>query len=147
MTAKPVYETIVKLLETFGYATISQLSKLSGVKAAEVLNIVHKNRELMKFSGKQQIIGFNNSRAVYRNPGERWYTTEEINYGAAKKLVVSHPDVCEDLKEHYMCGWLGDSHGISVILYNEDNLKKLHERGYISLKERQTIPFSEQWVE
>lgn len=144
--SKPVYKTIIKLLETFGYATITQLSKLSGVKAAEVLNIVHQNRNLLVFNKKQQIIG-TNSKIVYKNPSERWYTTEEINYGAAKKLVVSYPDVCEDMKENYICGGFGDSYGVRVILYNAGNLKTLHDRGFISLKERQIIPLSEQWNE
>jgi hypothetical protein len=131
---KPIFHALKELLKFKKNTTISELSKVSGKKAFDVLRTINQNSDLLKIDHNNgTIFGFIDvSTQQKSNAFEqgKTYRVNPINYGRAAELQTrSHKPEVVGLKQAYLAGGLGDSYTMHVILDNEENRKTLEKLG------------------
>ena len=138
-----ILETIREILKFKDYATISEVSKLSGISQAEVLKIINKNGAYVWRNRK-------NGRITRVDPRSKlikdlWNSGEYysiVSYGAwshegyeikvpeDKKEVISHLSVKQ------CTGGIGDSWYITLVEATDENIKEVESLGFTNWDKR-----------
>ena len=138
-----ILETIREILKFKDYATISEISKISGIPQAEVLKVVNKN-------GAYVWRTRNNGRITRVDPRSKliedlWNSGEYysiVSYGAwshegyeikvpeDKKGVISHLSVKQ------CTGGIGDSWYITLVEATDENTKEVESLGFTNWDKR-----------
>ena len=143
-----ILESIKNLLVFKGSATISEIAKASGKKYPEALLCLTKNRNLIIVK-KTKVVGFKDVVAVQKSEAyDKGLSYKEIaiNYGVQFTYETNNP-FGETLKEHYICGWLGDSYTVNVILATPKNKELLEANGIVNYNDVEVKQIEELWNE
>lgn len=137
---KPVLATLRKLIEVSGQTTVSEIVKFVDLPNDYVLDVLHKNLDLIKKSsmGGGVIIG-DTTREVLaehlRSKGAFWHI-RTIMHGSESILVFDgQPDLFEELSENRSIGSYGGTAKKNVVMNTEENRARLREEGMVSIEE------------
>lgn len=142
-----ILHAIQQLLKWKQTATIAEIAKIAECKQAKVLEVLNNNIRWIKQDTKWRIIGLRENAQVLKNPDVLYYYFALINYGADKRIETNKKENVIDLYQDYWEGGFGDCHCINVILYTENNIKILRERGFVHYDELPKKTFEEIWCE
>ena len=138
-----ILETIREILKFKDYATISEISKLSGIPQAEVLKVINKNGNYVWRNRK-------NGRITKVDPRSKlvenlWASGEYYNvvsYGAwaheGYKIEVTkdQEEKISHLTVERVVGAIGDSWYKTLVEATEDNIKEVELLGFTNWDKR-----------
>jgi hypothetical protein len=125
----PIYQAITSLLlikKPVGYAEVASVAK---VKKQKVLDVIIRNKHLLKMDAKGRIMGFisnecNQTRAahVLWTQGKN-FKLSPINYGSDHQIVLCADIACKykHLNKPYCEGGLGDNYWTEYLLDTPEN--------------------------
>ena len=134
-----ILETIREILKFKDYATISEVSKISGIPQAQVLKILNdngpyvwrnrKNGRITRVDPRSKLVeNLWNSGEYYKIVSYGAWSHEgyEIKVPEDKKEVISH------LTERQILGAIGDSWCLDIVEATEENIKEVESLGFIN---------------
>ena len=138
-----ILETIREILKFKDYATISEISKLSGIPQAEVLKIINKNSayvwrnrkngRITKVDPRTQLIkDLWDSGEYYRIDSYGAWSTE----GYKIKVTKDQEEKISHLTAKRVVGVIGDSWYITLVEATEDNIKEVELLGFTNWDKR-----------
>ena len=142
-----ILHAIQQLLKWKQTATIAEIAKIAELKQGRVLEVLNNNIRWIKQDTKGKVIGLRENAQVLKNPDVLYYYYEGINYSADKRIIANKEDMVKDLYQDYWCGGIGDCYRINILLLNDENIKILHERGFVHYDELPKKTFEEIWCE
>ena len=138
-----ILETIREILKFKDYATISEISKLSGIPQAQVLKIINKNSayvwrnrkngRITKVDPRTQLIkDLWDSGEYYRIDSYGAWSTE----GYKIKVTKDQEEKISHLTAKRVVGVIGDSWYITLVEATEDNIKEVELLGFTNWDKR-----------
>lgn len=138
-----ILQTIREILKFKDYATISEISKLSGIPQAQVLKIINKNGPYVWRNRK-------NGRITKVDPRSKlvenlWNSGDYYNivsYGAWAhegyqiKVVKEREDLISHLSVKQVTGAIGDSWYLDIVKATDENIKEVESLGFINWDKR-----------
>ncbi|VVC05163.1 Uncharacterised protein [uncultured archaeon] len=134
---KPILEAIREVLKFKEYTTVSEISKLTGISALKILQVLNHNEAyLQKNSKNGRIIGVDSENtlkqkslamAVYNG---KYYTVEDGNYGIWHNLKFNrHEKIRSEIEIEDWEGGYGDALHVKRVSDIPENRAKLEADG------------------
>ena len=130
---KPIFYTIQQLLKFKNFTTLSEISKISGIKQQKVLEVINTNGHgvyRLDKNGRITKISFSNTRNSMWEGGNYYKIREDSLYSRKHFDIVTklHSDLYNKLKSDYIDGYYGQ-HTVTDIKYTDENLNIILEYG------------------
>jgi hypothetical protein len=137
-TFPSIWFAIGQLLQIKEAITYTEVATAAGVKKPKCLEVIVKNKHLLKIDKKGRITGVLTDKQ-YIIKKARWafgrgelFVLEGVNYGTDNELRVpkEYEDKIKDLRTPYCVGGLGDNYMTEYVLDTPKNREELVKRGF-----------------